>query len=68
MKKYIIITRSFLTYILIFSFFGCDNFLETEPRSFINPSSFFNTESDAEAAVLGGYRRSEEHTSELQSH
>ncbi|MCK0144328.1 RagB/SusD family nutrient uptake outer membrane protein [Arenibacter sp. F26102] len=56
MKKYIITTRSFLTYILIFSFFGCDNFLETEPRSFINPSTFFNTESDAEAAVLGGYR------------
>ena len=56
MKKYIITIRLFITYILLFSCIGCDNFLETEPRSFINPSTFFITESDAEAAVLGGYR------------
>jgi len=43
--------------ILACSVFSCEDFLREEPRSFINPSTFFQTESDAEAAVFAGYDR-----------
>ncbi len=47
-----------LKYILIcvaFMAFSCDDFLKEEPRSFINPGTFFKTEADAEASVIAGY-------------
>lgn len=44
---------SFLTLILLV--IGCDKFLEEEPVSFINPSTFFKTKADANAAVVAGY-------------
>ena len=45
----------FLYVLLIFSCFGCEKFLEEEPRALIAPETFFASENDARQAVNGIY-------------
>ncbi|SEQ09045.1 RagB/SusD family nutrient uptake outer membrane protein [Neolewinella agarilytica] len=46
----------YLTILLLFvSFTSCESFLEEDPRDIISPTNFFNSESDARAAVTGIY-------------
>ena len=40
---------------IIFTCFGCDKFLEEDPRSLISPDTFFSSETDARQAVNGIY-------------
>ncbi|MEO0333247.1 MAG: RagB/SusD family nutrient uptake outer membrane protein, partial [Bacteroidota bacterium] len=47
--------KHILLSVIVFVTLGCEDFLKEEPRSFINPSTFFQTEADAEAAVIAGY-------------
>ncbi len=44
-----------LTLLLLFTFVGCDNFLEENPDSLITSENFFQTESDAIAGVNAIY-------------
>ena len=49
-------TKNIFLYILmIFSFLGCEKFLEEEPRALIAPETFFASENDARQAVNGIY-------------
>ncbi len=50
MKKNIILLSS-----LILLLVGCQDFLTEEPKSFISPSNFFNSEANIEIAVNGIY-------------
>ncbi|MEQ8220648.1 MAG: RagB/SusD family nutrient uptake outer membrane protein [Arenibacter sp.] len=45
----------FLYILMIFSFLGCEKFLEEEPRALIAPETFFASENDARQAVNGIY-------------
>ncbi|TKG89234.1 RagB/SusD family nutrient uptake outer membrane protein [Puteibacter caeruleilacunae] len=47
--KNILLAFSFLV------FFACENVLEENPKSFISPAEYFNTEAEVEAAVFGVY-------------
>src|SRR5438128_1895704 len=49
MKKAII----FLSFTLVFS--SCKKMLEEVPKSFISKANFYQTESDAQAAIRGAY-------------
>ena len=49
MKKY------YLYILLVLVLSGCDGFLEEEPRSFIAPSNFYQSDGDATAAAIGVY-------------
>tara|TARA_B110001450_G_C17663468_1_gene498415 strand:- start:891 stop:2459 length:1569 start_codon:yes stop_codon:yes gene_type:complete len=40
---------------IIFSCFGCEEFLEEDPRSLISPETFFASEDDARQAINGLY-------------
>lgn len=48
-------THIFLYVFLIFSCFGCEEFLEEDPRALIAPETFFASENDARQAVNGIY-------------
>ena len=41
--------------LLVVGFSSCENFLEEDPRDIISPTNFFNSESEARAAVTGIY-------------
>lgn len=45
----------FLYFFMIVSFFGCEKFLEEEPRAIVAPETFFASESDARQAINGTY-------------
>ncbi|MFC3809039.1 RagB/SusD family nutrient uptake outer membrane protein [Lacihabitans lacunae] len=45
----------FLYIVLLFSSFGCENFLEEIPRDIVAPENFFNSEADARQAISGIY-------------
>lgn len=51
MKKLKYILLLFVTFL----FTNCEDFLKEEPRSFINPATFFKTEADATASVIAAY-------------
>ncbi|MFH5834109.1 RagB/SusD family nutrient uptake outer membrane protein [Halalkalibaculum sp. DA384] len=60
--KHLFIMKKLITYIgkvmvlsILIMGLGCENFLQEEPKSFIGPSTFFQTPADAEAAVIAGY-------------
>ena len=40
---------------LVVGLFGCEKFLEEDPKDIISPGNFFNSESDARAALTGIY-------------
>ena len=40
---------------LIFALFGCEEFLEEDPRAVIAPESFFASDNDARQAIQGTY-------------
>ena len=44
-----------LYFYIIFSCFGCEEFLEEDPKSLISPQTFFASENDARQAVNGIY-------------
>ncbi|WKN44033.1 RagB/SusD family nutrient uptake outer membrane protein [Tunicatimonas pelagia] len=44
-----------IAFALVTASVGCDDFLEEDPQSFINPGNFFQTESDAQAAAIACY-------------
>ncbi|WP_299430153.1 RagB/SusD family nutrient uptake outer membrane protein [uncultured Maribacter sp.] len=49
-------TKNIFLYIfVVFSFFGCEKFLEEEPRAIIAPETFFASENDAKQAINGTY-------------
>ncbi|SHJ23048.1 RagB/SusD family nutrient uptake outer membrane protein [Pseudozobellia thermophila] len=48
-------THKIFSFLLIFSLFGCEKFLEEEPRSLIAPENFFKSENDVRQAVNGIY-------------
>ncbi|SFD27669.1 RagB/SusD family nutrient uptake outer membrane protein [Algibacter pectinivorans] len=49
-------TKHIFLYILItFAFFGCESFLEEDPRAVIAPETFFASENDARQAMTGVY-------------
>jgi len=49
-------TKNIILYIFIlFSFFGCEKFLEEEPRAIIAPETFFASDNDARQAIQGTY-------------
>ncbi|MFC4722267.1 RagB/SusD family nutrient uptake outer membrane protein [Geojedonia litorea] len=41
--------------LIIITCFGCDSFLEEEPRDIIAPENFFSTDADARQAITGLY-------------
>ncbi len=41
--------------ITLFMLFGCDQFLEEEPRALLSPNNFYNSDAEAKAAVNGIY-------------
>ncbi len=45
----------FLSAFIIFSFFGCKDFLEEDPRALVSPETFFASENDARQAINGVY-------------
>ncbi|GAB5552754.1 MAG: RagB/SusD family nutrient uptake outer membrane protein [Saprospiraceae bacterium] len=45
----------FFSAFIIFSCFGCESFLEEEPRAIISPETFFASENDARQAMNGIY-------------
>lgn len=49
-------TKNLILYIFIlFSFVGCEKFLEEEPRAIIAPETFFASDNDARQAIQGTY-------------
>ncbi len=54
MKKYIIILLSITA---IFANYGCEDFLDKNPLDQLSSESFWETESDAERALMGVYSR-----------
>ncbi|TDT47393.1 putative outer membrane starch-binding protein [Maribacter spongiicola] len=49
-------TKNIFLYIfIIFSTFGCEKFLEEDPRAIVAPETFFASESDARQAINGTY-------------
>lgn len=48
-------THLFLCLLMAFSFAGCDDFLEEDPRDIVAPENFFASEADARQAVNGVY-------------
>ena len=44
-----------LSAFIIFSFFGCKDFLEEDPRALVSPETFFASENDARQAINGVY-------------
>ncbi len=47
--------KIFFSAFIIFSFFGCKNFLEEDPRALVSLETFFASENDARQAVNGVY-------------
>lgn len=45
----------FLFVFIIFTFFGCEKFLEEDPRDIVAPETFFATEADARQTITGLY-------------
>lgn len=45
----------YLYIVLIISCFGCETFLEEEPRNIVAPENFFGSEADARQAITGVY-------------
>ncbi|MBC7000564.1 RagB/SusD family nutrient uptake outer membrane protein [Cytophaga sp. FL35] len=53
MKSYI---YKIVTFLLCIIFgYGCDSFLEEEPRDLVSPSNFFNSAAEFELAIVGLY-------------
>lgn len=49
-------TKNIFIYIFMaFSLFGCEEFLEEDPRAIVAPETFFASESDARQAINGTY-------------
>jgi len=49
-------TKNILLYIfVVFSFFGCEKFLEEDPRAIVAPETFFASDNDARQAIQGTY-------------
>jgi starch-binding outer membrane protein, SusD/RagB family len=48
-------TKYLFTAYLLLLFCSCDNILMENPKSFISPSEYFNTEAEVEAAIYGVY-------------
>ena len=55
---------------LSFSLMSCSDFLTEDPRGKLTPENFFSTQDELNMSIYALYQkvRSEEHTSELQSH
>ncbi|MGB3150821.1 MAG: RagB/SusD family nutrient uptake outer membrane protein, partial [Maribacter sp.] len=45
----------FLFVFIVFAFFGCEKFLEEDPRDIVAPETFFATEADARQTITGLY-------------
>ena len=49
-------TKNIFLYIfVVFSFFGCEEFLEEDPRAIVAPETFFASDNDARQAIQGTY-------------
>ncbi len=49
-------TKNIFLYIfVVFSFFGCEKFLEEDPRAIVAPETFFASDNDARQAIQGTY-------------
>lgn len=49
-------TKNLILYVLmVFACFGCESFLEEDPKALISPETFFASENDARQAVQGMY-------------
>lgn len=53
MKKYILNISWLLTMVVIYT--SCESFLEEEPKTFLSPDSYFQSEAQVKAAVNGVY-------------
>jgi hypothetical protein len=53
--KTIIKNKYFYIFLIMFSCFSCESFLEEDPRNTIAPENFFASDSDARQAITGVY-------------
>ncbi len=48
-------TSYYFLYFLLITCFGCEGFLEEDPRDIVAPENFFSSEADARQAITGVY-------------
>ncbi|WP_282122049.1 RagB/SusD family nutrient uptake outer membrane protein [Algibacter mikhailovii] len=49
-------TKNIILYVfIVFTYFGCERFLEEDPRAIVSPETFFASENDARQMVQGMY-------------
>ncbi|WP_136482952.1 RagB/SusD family nutrient uptake outer membrane protein [Cognatitamlana onchidii] len=49
-------TKNIILYVfVVFTYFGCERFLEEDPRAIVSPETFFGSENDARQMVQGMY-------------